>query len=239
MGARLNSPLWSLAVVQLRSPILTQDYPKNRVTTFTIAPDENVSEASSEDFAAGDCPGCFRGVAEDNAILPTLQAYDYRGRTVFLGSPVRITANNLINTDFVLEEPPKHAYWDEGEHKLIVISRLPAIATSLTNEGRVVLGKSTDMSANAIGASLALSASVSTTAGAWLAQGKISLEETAKAAYNYHLKESSYNSSYSAARPAKRRILTTMILSASGRRPWTSGLIGFWELAARIRMVAM
>ena len=198
VDARLNSPLWSLAIVQLRSPILTQDYPKNRVTTFTIAPDESVSEASSEYPAAGDCPGCFRGVAEDNAILPTLQAYDYRGRTVFLGSPVRITANNLINTDFVLEEPPKHAYWDEGEHKLIVISRLPAIATSLTNKKGVSFsGKSTDMSANAIGASLALSASVSTTAGAWLAQGKISLEETAKAAYNYDLKESSYNSSYS------------------------------------------
>ena len=70
---------------------------------------------------------------------------------------MRITANNLINTDFVLEEPPKHAYWDEGEHKLIVISRLPAIATSLTNKKGVSFsGKSTDMSANAIGASLAL-----------------------------------------------------------------------------------
>jgi hypothetical protein len=198
VDSRLNSPLWSLALVQLRSPIPEEDSPKNLVATFTLAPDRSLIEASSEDSAAGDCPGCFRGVAEDNAIQPTLQAYDYRGRTVFLGAPVRITANDLINTDFVLEEPPKHAYWDEAEHKLIVLSRLPAIATSLTNKkGVSFTGRSTDMSANAIGASLALSASASTTAGAWLAQGKITLETTAKAAYNYDLKESSYNLSYS------------------------------------------
>ena len=79
-------------------------------------------------------PGVSKVLRRITQYCPHWQAYDYRGRTVFLGSPVRITANNLINTDFVLEEPPKHAYWDEGEHKLIVISRLPAIATSLTKK---------------------------------------------------------------------------------------------------------
>ncbi len=197
VDARLGSPLWSLAVMQVRSPIPTDLAPFFRVTTFALSPD-GVTKVSPSFFFDGSDGSCYRGVGDDNAIRPTLQAYDYRGRTVFLGSPVRITVNNLINTDFVLEEPPKHAYWDEGEHKLNVVSRFPAIATSLTNKKGVSFsGKSIDMSAEAVGRSVAVSASASASIDAWLAKDKLTVEAMDKVSANYDQNQSSYNSNYS------------------------------------------
>ena len=113
-----------------------------------------------------------------------------------LGAPVRLTVNNLVNTDFVLEEPPKHAYWDEAAQQIDVISRIPTIAASLTNtEGTSFSGKDMDSSAESTGGSAAFTAGVSATAGL-IAKVNISAEFSSKTSYNYEKNKANYNSNY-------------------------------------------
>ena len=38
-------------------------------------------------------------------------AYDANGDSVYLGSPVHSILDQVINSDYVLEEPPKHTYF--------------------------------------------------------------------------------------------------------------------------------
>jgi hypothetical protein len=48
----------------------------------------------------------------DYAARPAIINTDYDGDSTVLGAPVHIEAENLVRTDYVLQEPPKHAYWD-------------------------------------------------------------------------------------------------------------------------------
>ena len=136
---------------------------------------------------------------DDGSLRPPLQAYDYRGRTVLLGAPFRITFDNLINTDFVLQEPPKHAYWDEAQKKLVIVSRVPGINVSMTNkQGVTFSGMSTDTSAHSEGGSDAVSAGASAGGGfLGLFDVSASVETSEKSSYNYETNKSSYNSNYS------------------------------------------
>ncbi len=159
VGANLNMPVWSLATAQLISGTL-----QNNVTTIAVGP-SGMGIASTTSFTSTCCGGGT--LATDNAIRPTVQAYDFRGRTIYLGAPVNFTVNDLINTDFVLQEPPKHAFWCESgqqgcestPQQVVVVSRVPTIAASLTNmSGMTFSGKSTDTTDSSIGGSLAVTA---------------------------------------------------------------------------------
>jgi hypothetical protein len=145
------------------------------------------------------CENCEYLSDADNSLRPPLQAYDYRGRTVLLGAPFRITFNDLISTSFVLEEPPKHSYWDETQGKLQIVSRIPGIAVSMTNKAmQTFSAKSTDTSAHSEGGSDAVSAGVSAGGGfLGLAEVKASVDTTLKSSYNYETNKSSYDSNYS------------------------------------------
>ena len=45
-----------------------------------------------------------------NARLPAV-AWDRTGASFYLGSPVHIVVYDLIRTEFIIQEPPKHTYW--------------------------------------------------------------------------------------------------------------------------------
>ena len=203
VNSNLNTPLWSLAVAQLRTTP-KEDAPGHdydlTVTTFGLS-STGLAQASATTLYEQNVYGHSDqyGTDADNQIRPALQAYDYRARTVFLGAPLRITFNDLISTDFVLEEPPKHAYWDEAQGKLQVVSRVPGIAVSMTNkEGVTFSGMSTDTSAHSEGSSDAASASLSAGGGFLsLSEVKASVEVTSKESYNYDTNKSSYDRNYS------------------------------------------
>jgi len=110
----ITKPIWSLAVGILASGTLQE-----AVTTVSVG--ASLAVASTTNFDSGCCGGGT--VATDNAFRPTVQATDYgvpmptfgiaeppptnfEGRTVVYGAPIRMTINNVINTDFVLAEPP-------------------------------------------------------------------------------------------------------------------------------------
>jgi hypothetical protein len=191
VDSNLNTPLWSLGIAQLTSGTL----PVTVTTVDTSALTPKVASVNTFPPSAC-CTGTT--LANDNQFRPSVQATDFRGRTAFFGAPVRITVNNLINTDFVLEEPPKHAYWDESKQQLIVVSRVPTIAATLSNTSGVSFaGKSTDMSALSLGGSLAVSGSTSVTTSAVLAKTTVTGEVSAKASYSYDRNMESYNSNYS------------------------------------------
>ena len=61
------------------------------------------------------------------ARLP-LVAYLRPGNSAFLGDPVHITMLGAPETDFIMQEPPKHAYWDESKHAIVNFTRFEQCA---------------------------------------------------------------------------------------------------------------
>ncbi len=133
------------------------------------------------------------------APLPVTAA-DWNGQSVYLGAPAHITIENAISTDYILEEPPKHSYWDGTQVNTISNYDSNNVSFSYT-EGSTSSTKSTDHSNWTIGGSLAVSAGE--TAGisedAFLAKTdeEESVEASAKVGYQYNQDSTSYNSNYS------------------------------------------
>jgi len=119
-----NNPLWSLALINYSSNTNTLYQAMFRLTPTALVS----TNVRSTNYHIG-CSVCDPGSIR----LPAV-AYDYTGESVFLGAPVHFRIADLVDTDFVLEEPPKHTYWDEKAQKVITVSRFPGISTSLTTE---------------------------------------------------------------------------------------------------------
>ena len=204
----INNPQWSLAVAQLQGQ--GQECAPNQETVSVFqniagqgfGTDPITQTSIDSRCASGGC-ACDSDV--QNELRPAIQAYDYQGQTILLGAPVKLTVPKLITTDFVLQDPPEHAYWNEAAHNLVVVSRNAGTNVSLTNkQGITYSGKSTDTTASSVGGSVSETASLGVKANVLgLFQTKFSVEETAKATYNYDQNQASYNSIY------KSRTLTS------------------------------
>jgi len=91
-----------------------------------------------------------------------LSAADIDGDTVYLGAPVHFTIEKLISADFILQEPPKHAYWT-GE-KIENLSRLDNFNISLLSKtGEQTSSDTHDRVSWAVGGSVSASAEASVT----------------------------------------------------------------------------
>ncbi|MDQ2711293.1 MAG: hypothetical protein M3Y24_03485 [Acidobacteriota bacterium] len=94
------------------------------------------------------------------ASLP-LAAYDYEGKSVYLGAPVHITAPGIATTDFVIQEPPKHTYYDETSQSVVNVNRFDAFNSSLVD----TTGSSLNITKqNTYGSSVGVSGAVSASA---------------------------------------------------------------------------
>ena len=79
------------------------------------------------------CLDCMQRVR-----MPAVAA-DLDGDSVYLGAPVSMTLTDAVRVHFILQEPPKHAYWDQwGKHQdlngtpgLVTISRWQEFTSSL------------------------------------------------------------------------------------------------------------
>jgi hypothetical protein len=132
------------------------------------------------------------------ARLPVV-AYDADGDTLYLGAPVHFTLTDLVRTDFIVQEPPKHLAYING--RVRNISRRPDFYVELKDsEGATFSTKSTDTSDWNFGGSLELS-SKSTIKGSGdiglvKVEAEASVAASAKVSYDYDEHQSSYNSSY-------------------------------------------
>ena len=209
VDGNINNPVWSLAVETVQTPpAVTPPESKPNQETVYLFPTINGqgltygkdrTEATPVHSFDSACVTSLCDSTTQNAFRPTIQAYDHEGRTVLLGAPIKIVVPKVISTDFVLQDPPKQTYWDETKGNLVVVSRVPGIATSLKNQkGVTYSAMSTDTSASSVGGSEAATASASISSDVLgLFKINASTEVTSTATYNYDVNQSSYNSNYS------------------------------------------
>lgn len=128
-----------------------------------------------------------------------LVAYDADGDSFALGSPVHFTVSHLIRPQFILQEPPKHTAYLNGE--VLNVSRLSSFYVELKDSaGKNFASSDTDMSDWNVGGSLAETAGATTKVGAETALAEVSarssLEVGLKVGYDYEGHQEQYNSQY-------------------------------------------
>ncbi len=132
---------------------------------------------------------------------PVVVPYDMTGKALYLGAPVHITLQNLLNTDYALYEPPKETYYDETLKRVVTVSRWDGFNVDLTNEqGLDFKNSSTDTTNWTVGASAAASAGAGYKLGGDFglikAGASACVQVTAKASYDYNNSTASDTSVY-------------------------------------------
>ncbi len=182
-----SNPCWSLALITWDS---NQMWTLNILQPAPPAAPVQKLQVQEPTYAA---PGY--GVR-----LP-LAAMDPDGDSLRLGNPAHYTVQNLVNIHYIMQEPPKHAYWDPALGKVVNVSRMNAFNVALStssgtgwgnyssNSASSSYGKTTDVSAGA-------SASIGGNIGIFTlgAQASFAYSNTLTSEYGRH--EDSYNSSY-------------------------------------------
>jgi hypothetical protein len=147
--------------------------------------------------------GDFTGVSADARMRVPVIAYDGHGKSRYLGSPVHMTMSFGAEPDFVLQEPPKHAYWDERDHQFVNFTRFDGNSVHLfTSTSSSMSTETTDTSSRDTGGSVSVSASatISKDAGFAMLSGKFEqkLDVQAKGSYDYNEHQEQFNSGYRA-----------------------------------------
>ena len=141
-------------------------------------------------------------VAAPSGARQPVVAMDWDGNSIYLGAPVQLTIENLVDTDAIIEEPPKHAYWDPGLNRVVTVSRFDSFTTVLSmSTSDQLTSTSKDNSSTAWGNQLSASAYLGwETHGGALFTPKVDIslqtDLSAKVGKDYEDNESSYNSSY-------------------------------------------
>lgn len=116
-GNRSSSdPLWSLAWSGWQ--------PSDYVYMFFHPIEGGLVHMGTSGTAA---PGTYVSPATPG-VRAQLVAVDTDGNTMYLGAPVHMVMYDVVNLDFLLQEPPKHAFWDQPTHEIGNILSYPAPA---------------------------------------------------------------------------------------------------------------
>jgi hypothetical protein len=134
------------------------------------------------------------------ARLP-LFAYDRNGTSAYLGAPVHLQVLGAQETDVMLQEPPKHLYWDETAKKVVNLTRVDANNVHLYNSTTSsVETSSTDETSRNTGGSVALTAGATVKGGGDFLIAKVetstSVDVTLAGSYDYNEHKTQYNSGY-------------------------------------------
>lgn len=155
----------------------------------------------------GGAPGELKRTGGDARVAPTSGvrlppvAMDYDGDSLYLGAPVHMTVQNLVNLDYIIEEPPKHAFWNPSTQQVENVSRYDDFAIAMTSTtGQEFSSSTKDTTDYSIGASLAASAGQTVeshaSCGVAKASEKASTTFTAKIGYDYQGHAADYTSNY-------------------------------------------
>jgi hypothetical protein len=156
--------------------------------------------------------GCLCGeILRGQQVRMPVVAYDYDGDSLYLGSPVHIVVTNVRNTSFVLQEPPKHAYYDNREMldghlnpdytKIVNVSRLDGFNVQMKDSNqKTFTSKTNDTTDWAIGGSAAVSAKVTVKTGFDFGLAKAGVqsvtEVSGKGSYDYTQHKDDYNNDF-------------------------------------------
>ncbi|MGH8896342.1 MAG: hypothetical protein ACRDZ4_04790, partial [Egibacteraceae bacterium] len=161
----------------------------------------------------------------DPTARPAIAAYDSDGDSTILGPAVHIEAADLFRTDYVLQEPPKHTYWDGTTVQ--TVTRLDSFFVSVDED----LAHTYDFSKKAtsgsnIGVSTELSAIFTAEEGK--DAGIVQADATEKAhisgrlSYGYDRKKSSVDSQFASA--------TQTIQGKAAASDWLQGLTQTYDI---------
>ena len=175
----------------------TQNQSYFAIRTFRVTEKGDISPANKQQYSLShgiDLRGRF-----------PLVAYDRPGHSRYLGAPVHLTMLDAPTTDYILQEPPKHVYWDEGLHQVVNMTRFDGNNVHLYNGGTAsMFTESKDQSARATGGSLSASAGGTVTAGGdfgsfgiFQAATETSFDVQLRAGYDYNEHKEGYESEYS------------------------------------------
>lgn len=187
-GSRNSSdPYWSLALLT---------WTGQSWKLQMLQPDTGAGAPALKTYATA----LTQTTATAGARLP-LALYDFDGDGMFLGQPVHMVVENLISTDFILEEPPKHAYWDPVTQQVVNVSRADgfniALVSSQNEEFSTNSKDSTDWSiGSSVGGSAAETVAENLDVGILKESAELSVQLSGKVAYDYDQKASSYTSGY-------------------------------------------
>ena len=148
--------------------------------------------------------GDFTGVSADARMRVPVIAYDGHGKSRYLGSPVHMTTTSpATEPDFILQEPPKHSYWDESDHQVVNFTRFDKNNVHLFNSTSASMStQTTETTSRDTGGSISASANFTVKAGkdfgiiGGTAEAKFDVG--AKASYDYNEHEEKFNSGYEA-----------------------------------------
>ncbi len=180
-----QNPVWSVAYLTFPYETVVED-----MTIGLI--DVVAGNVTATTQVKNYCAGCV-GDGNVGTRVP-LVAFDYDGDSFFLGSPIQLTVEQVINTDTILYEPPKHAFYDSNPnatnnysptYQIVNVSRYANFNIQMTDSnGTSLASSSTDNSNWSIGGSVAVSAHASVETGDAEEEGaKISVEDTDKFGY--------------------------------------------------------
>ena len=208
-SADIENPLWSLAVTnweatgngsadlqsagQFRLAWL-KALPPGSDGGFTIA--QNITPLGSNTISG-----------PTNGRLPAV-AWDREGNSVWLGSPIHLVVYDLIKPEYIIQEPPKHAYWwppnatNPADGQIMDLSRKYGFYVELSDEEKKDYSFThQDQTDWTIGGSLAVTAKASVTTGVDAGIfGKASVTGSTtvqgKVGYDYNENVDEYESNY-------------------------------------------
>ncbi len=199
-NANPQSPVWSLAVNvdQSSGPISGSGKGSaDRSVTYLINPASNAVASALVLPLPSTPPG--------NDRLPVV-AFDADGDSMYLGAPTHFVVSSLPQLDFVLQEPPKHAWYDQASGLVRNVSRVDGFYVALTDSKGINYNTtSTDSTSQSFGGRAGVNVSLAFGFKREVGIGDvaaISVDVNSsnyfafRSAYNYQANQSTLNSSY-------------------------------------------
>lgn len=168
--------------------------------TLNIDGDQGITVAGYDEKNASSDPGFSNASNTGVAIV----AYDFKGRSTRLAPPVRITINNIVSTNYILQEPPKHIDYlpnndPPGPLGIVNVSLQAGFNVTYTDEqSKQVTTTHTSTVANTFNHSDELTISAGATLGDIKKTGmSLNVTETVKFGYAYNEKSTEFSSAVS------------------------------------------
>jgi hypothetical protein len=176
-------------------------YGGNTGATVSVLNTYRVTENGISLWQQSKANGSVTGVSAHGKMRVPVIAYDGHGNSRYLGTPVYLSANYYPTLDYVMQEPPKHAYWDEQQHQIVNLTRFDGNNVHLSN-GQTATFKTdtTSETSRDTGGSAAVSAGATVRTGSDFgilkAQSEVNTDVTVKSSYDYKEHKESYDSQY-------------------------------------------
>nr|NLI50280.1 hypothetical protein [Propionibacterium sp.] len=190
--------VWSLAFTT---------WDKNGLVLYLFDPDAATARLGTTPFTKTVSNAAYP-TTDHSSVVP-LVAFDYgrptageipqvlRGDARFLGSPPHhFLLEDVIQTKAIIQEPPKHAYWDKSTKKVETLTRLENTYAQLTSTGQKTFNtKHTSTSDFSLGADASSTTKVEASLPIPLFTASGSAEFKASFGYDFKSHEQEYNSS--------------------------------------------